>query len=173
MSNIMSIFETAMLVCVMTSFFALMIFVIMWYRNKKIEVTIRKMANWSFPFIFGIVLFPLIAFEKDDYLPNGIIIAFSAVLVLYFTIMLFLMYSGKIKSIVEDEKNGKILIAPRFENPSKAQKEMEEYVHSLSKEEYDAWYKNYCENNKYLNPYIAAFITIASYLAELYFWLKT
>ena len=160
------------LVLVFITAAAYIMFTVKLKMNPNLSITVRKAANWSYPFFLAVTIVPLggIGVYGDNSLGFDFII--SIIVYLYFEILIFITYSGKWKFINEQERKGMVSICPRSDYPSEFQKRDAENSSKLSKIEQEKWYRNYCKENKYINPYLAVAIHSLLYFTLLFFIVK-
>lgn len=160
------------LLSISISIFAMIIWVVKWYKNKSYSVSARKALNWAFPAFVGIDIM-LLAYSYARNEPDTLYIIYSVLFSAAICILCLLSYTGWLeKHYIKKEGIGITTIAPRFEVPSKKQLEEQKAFEAMSDEEKQAWYDDYCKNNKLLNPIVTVLLLAVSYAVELYLYIK-
>ena len=154
------------------SLILMIIWIIKWYRNKSYSVSTRKALNAAYPAIFGLNIM-LLACSYAQNEPDIVFVIFSALFFVGMCVLCLLVYTGWLeKRYIFKKGMGFTTIAPRFEVPSKKQLEEQKAFETMSDAEKQAWYEDYCKNNKLLNPIIAVSLLVIAYAAELYLYVK-
>ena len=151
---------------------AMAIWVVRWYKDKSYSVSSRTAMNWLFPFLLGVSLLTLsVSYSNGD--PDVLYLISSIIISLMIWILSGIAYSKKFERLyINKTGNGSTTIDPRFEIPSQKQLEEQKEYESLTDEEKEEWYLDYCKNNKLLNPIIAITIQVIFYIVELYCYIK-
>ncbi len=154
------------------SIVAMVIWVIKWYKDKTYSISIRRALNWSYPALFGLSIMILAcSYTKNE--PDILYVVFSPLFFIGMCVLCLLGYTGWLeKRNIFKKGYGITTIAPRFEVPSKKQLEEQKAFEAMSDEEKQAWYEDYCKNNKLLNPIVTVLLLAVSYAVELYLYIK-